>query len=280
MYQGPIKLPEQKLQVTPNAKDLLEIDRMMLANKNCKQVLPLLPDHLKGATVLEVGNWLLVDNFNNWAYLELDIDIDLEIWKKEIQDINHYFIAHPDQPYQTLYQSCTFHGLGPKHTLHYEDYVEDDVDESSLPYHWTEIADQCPTITKFWKDFPIEKWSRVRPLKLGASGYIGVHRDMSVEQSLFWNILTMGVAVNMSIIHPEGCETWFEGFGKVPWKEGKFFLHNISKLHWVTNFTDQDRIHMIPMGNIGNRVEEFCKLVVKSYLENTDQDLNLVNFDI
>jgi len=279
MYQGLIKNPKQQLQVTPSSRDLFEIEKYHSENKNCKQILPLLPDHLKGASVLEVGKWLLVDNLDKWAYLELDIEVDLPAWQEEIKRIDHYFVAHPDQPYQTLYQSCTFHGLSPSHTMHHSEYVDDDIDEKSLPYYWTEISEQCPTITNFWKNFPVETWLRVRPLKLGSSGYIGVHRDMSIEQSKYWNILDMEFAVNMAIIHPEGCETWFEGHGKVPWKAGKFFLHNVSKMHWVTNFTDTDRVHMIPMAKIGNRAKDFCKIVIKSYLRSTGQDLNLVNFE-
>lgn len=281
MYNGPIADHNFSLQVTPRAQDLFEIEKYYEKNKDVKQVLPLLPEHLKGKDYFTVGKWLLQDQFHSWAFLELDITIDIDVWTKEITGILDYFVPHPDQPYQTLYESCTFHGLSTRHTMHFTNYIPEGAIESErdLEYHWTEIADKCPTITKFWKEFPMEQWYRVRPLKLGASGYIGVHRDMSLDESEIWDILGMEFGINCAIIHPEGCETWFDSAGKVPWAPGKFFLHNVSKMHWVTNFTNQDRIHMIPMGRVGNRSHDFCKLVVRSYLRQTQQSYDLINFN-
>lgn len=283
MYNGPVKAHDYQLQVTPNGEDLLKIKKYHEANKDCAQTLPLLPDRLKGADVLEVARWLLYDKFHDWGYLELDIEIDVKEWQKEIEGIKDKFVPHPDQPYQTLYKSCTFHGLSPVHTMHYTYYTDHNLisEERELEnhYHWTELADQCPTITAFWKNFPMEQWYRVRPLMIGASGYIGVHRDMTLEEAETWDILGMEFGINCAITHPDGCETWFEGHGKVPWAPGKFFLHNVSKMHWVTNFTDQDRVHMIPMGRVGNRGRDFSKIVVRSYLKSTGQSLDLVKFD-
>lgn len=266
-------------QTIPRGRDILEMEMYEEHNKDYTQKLPLLPTYLKeNPDNRKIAEWLIVEKFNDWAYLELDIDIDLPKWQEEVDNISDAFVGHPDQVFQMLYESCTLHGLSAKHTMHYSRYLESKLDtypdEKDMNYIWTELADRCPTITDFWKNkFPIEKWLRVRFLKMKAGGYIGVHRDMSIEQSEFWNSLSMEIGINMSITHPEGCETWFEGYGKVPWKPGKFFLHNISKVHWVHNYTQQDRVHMIPMGIIGNRIDDFCDLVVKSYLRQTNQTL-------
>jgi len=266
-------------QTTPRGKDILEMEWYEENNKDCTQVLPMLPDHLKiNPDNKKIAEWLLVENFNNWAYLELDIDIDLPTWQQEVENISDAFVGHPDQIFQMLYESCTLHGLSSKHTMHYTKYLDPLPDpipsELEMNYTWTELCERCPTITNFWKnEFPIEQWLRVRFLKMKAGGYIGIHRDMTLEQGKMWNPLTMEFGVNMSITHPEGCETWFEGFGKVPWKPGKFFLHNISKIHWVKNFTAEERVHMIPMGIIGNRLDDFCDIVVRSYLRQTNQTL-------
>ena len=259
------------LQTVPSGKDILEIESYTNRNKDCVQTLPALPDNLKSD--LEIAHWLLVENFNNWAYLELDVSIDLPKWQEELKVIYDQFVPHPDQPNQLFYESCTMHGISSKHTMSYTAYTDDSsIKESDIDYIWTEIADQCPTITNFWKnEFPMGKWNRVRFQRIRSGGYIGVHRDMTLAQKDVWNILTMDFGVNMSITHPEGCETWFEGYGKVPWAPGKFFLHNVSKLHWVNNFTAHDRVHMIPMGLVGDRINDFCSLVTKSYLRQTGQ---------
>jgi len=271
-----IRKHDYQLQTVPNGKDILEMECYISRNKEYTQTLPLLPTHLKeNPDNLKIAHWLLVENFSKWAWLELDIHIDIEMWKAELDSVYNEFVPHPDQPNQLLYESLTMHGISSQHTMHHSNYLDDDnILESQVPYVWTEIADRCPTITNFWKnEFPAEEWYRVRFLKMRSCGYIGVHKDMTTEQGQMWDILTMEFGVNMSITHPEGCETWFDGFGKVPWAPGKFFLHNISKLHWVHNFTPYDRTHMIPMGRIGNRINEFCDLVVKSYLRQTNQTL-------
>lgn len=267
-----IKPHVYELQTVPIGKDITEIEIAEKLNAERVQVLPLLPEYINKLDYEAVAKWLLIDNFNNWAYLELDIKIDVDQWEKELMGVYDKFVPHPDQPNQLFYESCTLHGFSPEHTMYYTKYIEPPYPpESEMPYYWTEIADKCPTITKFWKEFPVERWDRVRFLRMRSGGYIGIHRDMTLKQSENWDMFSMGVGINMSITHPNGCETWFEGFGKVPWKPGKFFLHNISKIHWVHNFTQYDRVHMIPMGNVGNRKKEFCEIVAKSYLQKTGQ---------
>lgn len=262
-----------KLQTVPIGRDITEMEEAEKFNSERVQVLPLLPNHIDKDDYEAVAKWLLLENFNNWAYLELDIEIDVEKWEQELMGVYDRFVPHPDQPNQLFYESCTLHGFSPEHTMYYTKYLEPPYPlESEMPYYWTDIATKCPTITKFWKEtFPIEKWNRVRFLRMRSGGYIGVHRDMTLSQSEYWDVFNMEFGVNMAITHPEGCETWFEGYGKVPWKPGKFFLHNISKIHWVHNFTPYDRVHMIPMGYVGNRKKEFCELVAKSYLRQTGQ---------
>ena len=277
MYTGIIRPHDYELQTVPIGADIVKIENYTENNKQFTQHLPLLPDHLKENkdNTIEIAKWLLRDKFNSWAYLELDIEIDVAQWQKELEGVKDRFVPQPDQPNQIFYESCTLHGFSPKHTMHYSnyvDYTEPLPPENEMPYYWTDIADKCPTITNFWKnEFPLEQWDRVRFLKIRSGGYIGVHRDMTLDQSEYWDILNMEFGINMSITHPEGCETWFEGYGKVPWKPGKFFLHNVSKIHWVKNFTAHDRVHMIPMGHVGNKRKEFCDLVVKSYLRQTNQ---------
>jgi hypothetical protein len=57
-----------------------------------------------------------------------------------------------------------------------------------------------------------------------------------------------------------------EGFGIVPFKEGKAFIINIRHFHTVVNFSNTPRIHIIghPFG-YGSNKEAFAELITRSY---------------
>ena len=56
-----------------------------------------------------------------------------------------------------------------------------------------------------------------------------------------------------------------EGYGCVPFVEGKAFIINIRNYHSVINFSDRNRIHLIAHGIPGDRKEDFIELVARSY---------------
>jgi hypothetical protein len=56
-----------------------------------------------------------------------------------------------------------------------------------------------------------------------------------------------------------------KGHGVVPWKNGNIKLVNITNDHSVINFSDKPRMHMIGHGYVGNKLNEFTKLIAASY---------------
>jgi hypothetical protein len=56
-----------------------------------------------------------------------------------------------------------------------------------------------------------------------------------------------------------------ENYGNVPWKEGKSFIVNITNNHSVYNNSNEYRMHLIAHCIIGNKKEEFSKLITRSY---------------
>jgi hypothetical protein len=57
-----------------------------------------------------------------------------------------------------------------------------------------------------------------------------------------------------------------EGYGIVPFKEGRAFIVNIRNYHSVINFSNEKRVHVIGHSyGYGNKQAEFADLIVRSY---------------
>jgi hypothetical protein len=57
-----------------------------------------------------------------------------------------------------------------------------------------------------------------------------------------------------------------EGYGVVPFKEGKAFLINIRNYHSVINFSNESRIHVIGHSHgYGSKKQQFVDLIARSY---------------
>ena len=233
-------------------------------NKDLTWNLPPIPADL--VTDLEIATWIM--NNNNIGWLELDIEIDINKWKEECQVTNDYFVDHRGQEHPG-WNSCCIHGIDVDKTGSWNTYGY--ATEDQVPYNWTSLSNSTPTIKQFWnKEFPVEKYRRIRFMELEAGGYISPHSDAPgnlAGEHADINILDHGAPVNIAIIHPKDCHMIVEGFGVVPWEEGKAFMVNIRNYHSVINFSNQQRIHMIGHGWYGTRTAEFCRLVVKSYMK-------------
>ena len=110
-------------------------------------------------------------------------------------------------------------------------------------------------------------------MELKPSGVISPHSDspgrLPGEKNL--NMLEFGVPINIAITHPKKCFMTLEGYGIVPWQEGKAYIINIRNYHSVINFSNTERIHLIAHGMPGNRIDDFVKLVARSYRKNHEQ---------
>jgi hypothetical protein len=208
----------------------------------------------------ELADWLL--NKSNFGWLELDIQFDLDEWKKEsaaAQFVDHRGSEHPG------WNSSCIHGIDVDKTGAWTNYGYER--EEDVPYQWTSISKHTPSIKRFWEQFPYERYRRIRFMELEPGGKISPHSDapgrLPGEKDL--DMLEFGVPINVAIIHPDDCHMTLEGHGTVPFREGKAFIINIRNVHSFVNNSSSNRIHLIAHGIPGNRKEEFVELIARSY---------------
>lgn len=194
------------------------------------------------------------------GWLELDISFTPYHDPTELEKIKKYYVEHREGEDHEGWESCCIHGLGSDMTGICYDYGYDD--EINAPYQWTEVSKDAPKATKFWKEFPAEKFARVRFMKLKPQGHIGMHNDTPKEYPP--NLLDFLLPINVAITNPQGCTMEIEGHGIVPWKPGKVFLINILQNHRVTNNSNEERLHMIAQVHPGNMKREFIDLIERS----------------
>lgn len=233
-------------------------------NKECQNILPPLPNDL---STLEKARWIMNDLDFGWV--ELDLEIDVAQWQKESLNIPPYLVNHRESDSEG-WRSCCLHGIRTDATQNWPEYTDKETDDI---YKWTELTSLVPQITNFWKNFPSEKFKRLRFMNLSPKGYINKHSDapgrgyISTE-TLDYDPLELGCPINLAVVHPKDCHMIIEGKGIVPFEEGKAFLVNIRNNHAVINFSNQDRLHVISFCVFGNKKEEFAKLLVESYERN------------
>jgi len=205
---------------------------------------------------------MFVDGELGW--LELDTSFTPYYEPTELEAVEPYYVEHREGENHEGWESCCIHGLGPNKTRICYDYGYDN--EIEAPYYWTEVAEAAPRAAQFWKDFPAERFARMRFMKLKPGGNIGLHNDRPKQFPP--SLVDFLLPINVAITHPEDCRMFVEGYGFVPWEPGKVFLVNIMQNHMVINNSDQDRIHMIAQVHPGNRKKEFMDLLIRSAVKN------------
>lgn len=236
-----------------------EVLNFYLANRSCVYTPPKLPE---GLSTLEAARWIMSNP--DFAWLELDLKIP-EL-TNECAAAEKYYVPHREGESQG-WDSCCIHGIRTDTTQNWPEYVEYETDDI---YKWTELSNEVPLTTQFWKSYPSEKFKRVRFMKLAPGGYIAPHSDAPGRgyipgEPLDYDPLELGCPINIALIHPGDCHMVLEGFGKVPFAAGKAFLINIRHVHAVVNFSSYERVHMIGFGVYGNKKEEFAEMIVRSY---------------
>ena len=229
-------------------------------NKNCTWTKEPLPN----GKVIEQARWIL--NESNFGWIELDIEVDITSWKLEATQAQSHFVAHREE--QNIgWNSCCIHGIDVDKTGAWTNYGY--TDEKQVPYNWTQLSCNTPTVKHFWNNqFPAEHYRRIRFMELEPKSAITPHSDMPgrLPGEAGMDMLDFGVPVNIAVIHPADCYMVLEGYGVVPFKEGKAFIVNIRNYHSVINFSEQSRIHVIGHSyGYGNKLEEFANLIVRSY---------------
>ena len=200
------------------------------------------------------------------GWLQLDTSFENYIDHQELSAVNDFYVDHREGENHKGWQSCCVHGLGITKTQVSQQYGH--VDELNAPYYWTALAKLAPKATEFWKNFPAEKFTRVRFMKLAPNGYVGLHNDFPTNMLDNIDLLDYLLPINCSITHPKDCIMEIENHGIVPWKPGSVFLINILNNHTVKNNSAEDRIHMIAQAHVGNQREKFCELIARSVIKN------------
>ena len=233
-------------------------------NKDLKYIPPTIPSNLDDP--FKIAQW--ITNNPDFAWLELDINFNLENWKNELQYAEPYYVPHRESK-SNGWVSCCLHGIDTDKTGHWVAYVDKETEDL---YQWTKISEKTPNIKNFWKNtFPSQTYNRIRFMKVKSQGYIGKHNDSPGQgwipgETSAHDPIIHGCPINIALVHPDNCYMVLEGFGIVPFKEGKIFLVNIRHNHSVINFSDQDRIHMIGFAISQNRQQDFAELITRSYL--------------
>jgi hypothetical protein len=107
-------------------------------------------------------------------------------------------------------------------------------------YKWTQLSEQCPKTTKFFKeDFPHLSYKRLRFMWIEPGGYILPHQD-DEERCLS--------PINVSIYNPKDCNFRYKNYGNIPYTNGSAFLIDVGQPHSVWNKSNEARLHIIAHG--------------------------------
>lgn len=221
----------------------------------CQSQFPKVPDGLTSNE--QITRWIFKQNV---PYIELDLEFNVEKWLKESQIATRSLVNHREGDNHQGWRSCCVHGIDVDKTGVWNCYTDTEPE-----YHWTTLSELTPTIKTFWQAFPFEKLARVRFMELAANGQIAPHNDSPPGFDKDFDSLSHLIPINIAISHPADCYMTLKDHGVVPWKTGDIKLVNITNDHSVINFNDQPRMHLIGHGIVGNRIEEFCELIVRSY---------------
>jgi hypothetical protein len=231
-------------------------------NKDLTWIKEAIPSHLN--TNIEKASWIL--NQSNFGWLALDIDIDLSGFQLEAMNAGPYFVPHREDNNEGWMSTC-IHGIDTHSTGAWTNYGY--TIETDVPYKWTDLAHRTPAVKSFWqRAFPADNYRRIRFMELKPNSAITPHSDMPgrLPGEDNFDAMEFGVPVNIAVIHPNDCHMVLEGYGTVPFKEGKAFIVNIRNYHTVVNFSNKSRIHVIghPFG-YGMQKSKFADLIVRSY---------------
>ena len=224
-------------------------------NLNCQASFPSIPDYLK--TDLEITEWIFDQNI---PYIDLSLKFNVSEWQKELAIAEKYYVPHRESQDHLGWNSCCIHGIDTDKPGIWHRYTDTEPE-----YKWTSLSKLTPTITQFCKQLPFENFARIRFMQLDAGGWINPHNDTPPNMPEDFKLIDHLVPINIAIDHPNDCYMSLKGTGIVPWSNGCAKIVNITNDHSVINFSKFKRTHLIVHGIIGNKKEEFSRLVANSY---------------
>jgi hypothetical protein len=229
----------------------MDINQFFQENQTASYQFPQIPEQY--TETWQQARWIIWDS--HVPYIPLDIDGPWKTMLAEAVALDSEFVTHRSDG--EGWSSLCIHGLSAKQTESPDRYPEyADLTDEQMPYRWTEIVDRCPVTTEYFQtQFPFDRYSRLRYMKLAPRGTIPPHVDGSPDKPI--------TAINISLNNPDGCAMIQGGSGIVPFKDsGGAIMFNNTWQHAVRNLSQENRYHIIVHG-MWNR--DFEKLVVASY---------------
>lgn len=184
---------------------------------------------------------------SDWPFLQIDFEDDFKKMHQECVKNDNLFVGHRQKDKHLSYShegwsALTLHGIRSDATEHYDQYGITEPD-----YKWTDVCEYFPTCVEFLKKLGYKSYDRVRIMRLSPGGYIMPHSDS--DGRIFGPL-------NIAINNPEGCNFYFEEWGKVPFEQGRGFFLDIGYVHAVYNNSDEPRYHFIVHGDINDNLIE------------------------
>jgi len=177
---------------------------------------------------------------SDWPFVTYEKTIDPFFVQMELEKIDHLFVEHrsKDSYGHSGWSSITLHGIDYNKTEHFDRYGF--TNEADANYQWTSICNQIPYITNVIKNLPFCDYGRIRIMRLAPGGFVMPHKD--------GNGRTFG-PFNFALTNPVGCKFIFEGYGVVPFAQGRGCMLDLGIRHAVFNESDQNRYHVIVHGS-------------------------------
>ena len=197
------------------------------------------PKHLNSAEY----EW--IKNHSGVPWIDLKLDVPYKKIFEEIKNNNKFLVEHRDEYGEHKgWKSFCIHGKSLTTTQHTED---------SQPYHWIkEIEENMPFTVEYFKSWNLN-FQRLRVMALEPGGFVSVHQDRK-KSAL--------EPINIAITQPVGCDFVMEGWGVIPFENGKAFMLDISNRHAVVNNSKETRYHIIAhcadLNNTFKKIIENC----------------------
>jgi len=190
-------------------------------------------------------------------YLKLDLKFPYTESYEEIKNLKDLFVEYRSTYKTHGWASLPIVGKSSKDPYAWDVYGYKDAKDAAPDMQWTEIADLCPTTTKWLKEtYPSELYGRTRFMLLEAGGIIEPHKDTDYS--------VLG-AINIAITNPKGCYWKWDDGETLEFEPGDVYAMNLSYTHSVVNESNEDRYHLII--HHYDSTEEYLRLMLKS-LEN------------
>lgn len=189
-----------------------------------------------------------------WAPVIPKQELDINLIKTEMKNIDHFFVEHRAKDKINSYghngwYSLTLHGIDYDKTENYDRYGFKSQEEAK--YDWTAVCNLIPYTVNLIKSLPFSNYGRVRIMRLSPKGHIMPHTDGPGR--IFGPF-------NFALTNPEGCKFVIKNYGTIPFKPGIGFLIDIGNLHAIYNDSDEYRYHVIihgvPINNIQQLIQE------------------------